>query len=99
MNRQKRFAQSVNALAEKRRSQIDFQEATETVVPYTYCTVVMALNELTDMTQEDINAILIRSQEIWDNWDYGLESPLDVCERLTGIRLMSHSEAREKGYE
>jgi len=98
MNRKQRLAQSVNALAEKRRIQLDLQEASETVVPYAYCTMVMALQEMTDLQQEDIESIILRSQQIWDCWEYGLESPIDVCERLTGIRLVNRETAKEMGY-
>lgn len=51
MNRQQRLAASVNALAERRRMMLDLQKASEEVVPYAYCTMVMAMKELTDMPQ------------------------------------------------
>lgn len=99
MNRKQRFAASVNAVAARRRTMLDLQDASNAVVPYAYATMIMALNELTDMSQEAIEDVVLRSQEIWDNWEYGTESPLDVCDRLTGIRLKSVNDVTDEGWQ
>lgn len=95
MNRKQRLASNIDAVVKRRKTMMDLQEASETVVPYAYCTMVMALQEITNLEQEDIEAIILRSQQIWDCWEYGTESPIDVCERLTGIRLVSRKDAEE----
>ena len=96
-NRRQKFANSVNILAQKRRNQLDMQEASEEVVPYAYCTIVMALKEMTDMSDDDVRAIIGRSQELWLNWEHGMENPLDACERVTGIRLANYRQAEAMG--
>lgn len=98
MTRQQRMAQAINALAEKRRAQLDLQDAAYMTVPYAYCTMCMALKEMTDLTTEDIGEIVMRSYHLWNNWEYDLRDPLDVCAELTGV-MLPRDINRDEGYQ
>lgn len=86
MNRKQRAIANIDKLAHKRRQLLDLKEASEYVVPYVYATMVMALKDMTDMTDDDITDIVGESQRLWFTKEWA-ENPIEVCYQETGIRL------------
>ncbi|MCQ2369244.1 MAG: hypothetical protein MJ007_02070 [Paludibacteraceae bacterium] len=91
MNRKQRAIANLDKLAQKRRKLLDLKEASEFVVPYVYTTVVMALKDMTDMSDDDITDIIGESQRLWFTEDW-TDSPIQVCYERTGIRLANLEE-------
>lgn len=92
MNRQQRLCKNVDIIARKRRRDLDIQDAAYTTVPYAYSTIVMALKEYTDMSDEDIIYIIQRSYQIWNDWPYDVDvDPLEICRQVTGISLEGYN--------
>ena len=70
------------------------EEASEIVTPKVYASIAIALHRNYGWDDQAINDLFVESQYLWG--DYGWDM-IEICEKETGLLLVSEKQARERG--
>lgn len=87
MGKNNRLINSINAIA-KRKQDENVGKAADQMVPQIYAAMAMALHRTHGFDYDQINAIFIESQHIWDSFNGKIDEMVDLCEKETGVTVV-----------
>lgn len=87
MGKNNRLINSINAIAD-RKQQENIEKAADQMVPQIYAAMALALYRICGFEYEQINAVFLESQQIWENFIGDPDEMTKLCEEETGICVM-----------
>lgn len=87
MGKNNRLINSINAIARRKQDE-NVGKAADQMVPQIYAAMALALYHACGFGYEQINAVFLESQHIWEDFVGAGDEMIDLCEKETGISVV-----------
>lgn len=90
MGKNNSLINSINAIA-RRKQQENVGKAADQMVPQIYAAMALALYRTFGFDYEQINAVFLESQHIWEDFVGVSDEMIELCEKETGISVVGRN--------
>ena len=90
MGKNNRLINSINAIARRKQDE-NVGKAEDQMVPQIYAAMALALYRTCGFDYEQINAIFLESQHIWEDFVGVGDEMIELCEKETGISVVGRN--------
>lgn len=90
MGKNNRLINSINSIA-RRKQEENVGKAADQMVPQIYAAMALALYRICGFDYEQINAVFLESQHIWEDFVGVGDEMIELCEKETGICVVGRN--------
>lgn len=95
MGKNNRLINSLKEIASRNRME-NVGRAADEMVPQIYAAVAIALHRTYGFGYKRINDVFVESQRIWENFDGTPDDMIALCEKETGVTVISRPPEERK---